>query len=146
MGSLRKNIQLTLEFLKARFLVLHFSYYTMTFLMMLSVILLSLLVVLLSTLWPGIWFVATTRVSFWTWIWPTRHWTGARSGLLFLKLAKLNLLHLTSLVTGAVDMKIDGSILEKPSFKIEGLSFSSNLNRDSCIAFIANVVSKKLGV
>ena len=28
MGSLHKNIQLMLEFLKAPFLVLHFSYYT----------------------------------------------------------------------------------------------------------------------
>ena len=38
MESLHKNIQLMLEFLKAPFLVLHFSYYTlMTFLMMLYV-------------------------------------------------------------------------------------------------------------
>ena len=51
MESLHKNIQLMLEFLKAPFLVLHFSYYTlMTFLMMLSVILLSMLMILLSTL------------------------------------------------------------------------------------------------
>ena len=40
MGSLHKNIQLMLKFLKALFWVLHFSCYTlMTFLMMLSVIL-----------------------------------------------------------------------------------------------------------
>ena len=51
MGSLHKNIQLMLEFLKAPFLVLHFSNYTlMTFLTMLSVILLSMLMILLSTL------------------------------------------------------------------------------------------------
>ena len=51
MGSLHMNIQLLLEFLKAPFLVLHFSYYTlMTFLMMLSVILLSMLMTLLFTL------------------------------------------------------------------------------------------------
>ena len=38
-GSIHKNIQLMLELLKAPFLVLHFSYYTlMTFLMMLSII------------------------------------------------------------------------------------------------------------
>ena len=50
-GSFHKNIQLMLEFLKAPFLALHFSYYIlMTFLMMLSVILLSLLMILLSTL------------------------------------------------------------------------------------------------
>ena len=51
MGSLHKNIQLMLEFLKAPFLVLHFSYYTlMTFLVMLSVILLSMLMIRLSIL------------------------------------------------------------------------------------------------
>ena len=41
MGSLHKNIQLMLEFLKGPFLVLHFSYHTlMTFLIILSVLLL----------------------------------------------------------------------------------------------------------
>ena len=51
MVSLHKNIQLMLEFLKGPFLVPHFSYYTlMTFLMMLSVIFLSMLMILLSTL------------------------------------------------------------------------------------------------
>ena len=50
-GNLHKNIQLMLVFLKGLFLALHFSYYTlMTFLMMLSVILLSMLMILLSTL------------------------------------------------------------------------------------------------
>ena len=49
--NLHKNIQLMLVFLKGFFLVLHFSYYTlMTFLMMLSVILLSMLIILLATL------------------------------------------------------------------------------------------------
>ena len=49
--NLHKNIQLMLEFLKGPFLVLHFPYYTLkTFLMMLSVILLSMLMILLSTL------------------------------------------------------------------------------------------------
>ena len=51
MESLHKNIQLMREFLKAPFLVLHFSYYIlMTFLMMLSVILPSMLMILLSVL------------------------------------------------------------------------------------------------
>ena len=51
MGSLHKNIQLMLEFLKAPFLVLHFSYYIlMTFLMMLSVILPSMLKILLNSM------------------------------------------------------------------------------------------------
>ena len=51
MESLHKNIQLMQDFLKAPFLVLHFSYYTlMTFLMMLSAILPSMLMILLSIL------------------------------------------------------------------------------------------------
>ena len=51
MGRLHKNIQLKLEFLKAPFFALHFSYNTlMQLLMILSVILLSLLMILLSTL------------------------------------------------------------------------------------------------
>ena len=51
MESLHKNIHLMLEFLKAPFLVLHFSYYTlMTFLIMLLVILLSILMILRSIL------------------------------------------------------------------------------------------------
>ena len=51
MESIYRNIQLMLEFLKALFLVLHFSYYIlMTFLMMLYVILLSMLMILLYIL------------------------------------------------------------------------------------------------
>ena len=51
MESVHKNIPLMLEFLKAPFLVLHFSYCTiMTFMKMLSVKLLSMLVILLSSL------------------------------------------------------------------------------------------------
>ena len=51
MGSLPKNIHLILEFLKALFVVLHFSYYIlMSSLMVLSVILLSVRMILVSTL------------------------------------------------------------------------------------------------
>ena len=51
MEGLHKNIQLMVEFLKAPFLGLHFSCYTlMTFLTMLSVILLSMLMILLFIL------------------------------------------------------------------------------------------------
>ena len=49
--NLDKSIQLMLEFLKALFLGLQFSYYPlMTFLVMLSVILLSMLMMVLSIL------------------------------------------------------------------------------------------------
>ena len=51
MESLHKNIKLMLEFLKAPFLVLQFSYYTlMTFLTKLFDILLSILMILLTIL------------------------------------------------------------------------------------------------
>ena len=53
MGSIHENIQLMLVFLTTKFLVypLHFSYHTsMTFLMMLSVILLSMLMLPLSNM------------------------------------------------------------------------------------------------
>ena len=51
MGSLPKNIQSMHVFLKISLLVLHISYYaSITFLMMLSVIFLSMLIMLLSTL------------------------------------------------------------------------------------------------
>ena len=49
-GIIHKNIQLMLEFLKGLFLVPHFSHYIlMTFLMMLSVILLSIVMTLLCS-------------------------------------------------------------------------------------------------
>ena len=51
MEGLHKNIQLMLEFLKSPFLVLHFSFCILiTFLMMLSAILLSMLMILISIL------------------------------------------------------------------------------------------------
>ena len=50
MGSLHKNTQLILVFLKAPFLVLHFSYHTLMTFLVISVILLTMLMMLLSTL------------------------------------------------------------------------------------------------
>ena len=93
MGNLHKNIQLMLEFLKGLFLVLHFSYYTLvTFLMMLSVILVSMLMILLSTLNVIRHLICGNNVN---WllnlnlIYETL-WTEARSGLLISMLKKLN--------------------------------------------------------
>ena len=92
-GRLHKNIQLMQEFLKAPFLVLHFSYYTlMTFLMMLSVILLSMLMILLAILRHQI---CGNNLNL---IYETL-WTGAGSGLLNSMLGKLNCFHLSSLIT-----------------------------------------------
>ena len=90
------------EFLKAPFLVLHFSYYTlMTFLMMLSVILLSMLMILHSLLSVIRHLICGNKLN---WllnlnlIYKTR-WTGVRSGLLILMLGKLSWFHLTGLIT-----------------------------------------------
>ena len=102
MESLHKNIQLMQEFLKAPFLVLHFSYYTlMTFLMMLSVILLSMLMILLSILGVIGLLICGNNLN---WllnlnlIYETR-WTGVRSGLLISMLGKLSWFRLTGLIT-----------------------------------------------
>ena len=46
---------------------------------------------------------------------------------------------------GAIDVKVDGSVLEeKSSFKMSGLSFSSKLDWGSYIVSIAKTASKKI--
>ena len=91
-----------LEFLKALFLVLCFSFYTlMTFLMMLSVILLSMLMILLSVVSVIRHLICGSKLN---WllslnlIYETL-WTGARSDLLISLLGKLNWFCLTVLIT-----------------------------------------------
>ena len=101
MESLHKNIQLMLEFLKAPFLVLHFSYYTlMTFLMMLSVILLSMLMILLSILSMNRHLICCSNLK---WLLNLNLicktlWSRVRSGLLISMLGKLNWFCLSGLV------------------------------------------------
>ena len=102
MGHLHKNTLLMLEFLKDPLLVLHFSYYTlMTFLMMLSAILLSMLMILPSTLNAIRHLICSNS---WNWllnlnlIYETL-WTRAGSGLLISVLKKLSWFHLTCLIT-----------------------------------------------
>ena len=47
--------------------------------------------------------------------------------------------------TGAIDVKIDGSVLdENSSFKMLGLTFSSKLDWGSYIISIGNTVSKRI--
>ena len=49
--------------------------------------------------------------------------------------------------TGAIDVKMDGSVLEeKTSFKMLGLTFSSRLDWGSYIVSIAKTASEKIGV
>ena len=48
--------------------------------------------------------------------------------------------------TGAIDVKMDGFVVEeKSSFKMLGLTFSSKLDWSSYIIFIAKTASKKIG-
>ena len=127
MGRLHKNIQLMLELLKAPFLVLRFSYYAlMTFLMMLSVILLSDNTTLyfkcdqVSDLWQQLELASEIESDLQT------LWTGARSGLLISVLGKL--LDWSN-NTGSIDVKVDGSVLEEiSSFQMLDLTFSSKLH------------------
>ena len=101
MASIHKNIQLMRDFLKAPLLVLHFSYYTLTFVMMLSVILVSMLMIILSILSVIRHLICGNNLN---WhlklnlIYKTL-WTGVRSDLLILKLGKLGWFLLTGLIT-----------------------------------------------
>ena len=91
-----------LELLKAPFLILNLSFYTlMTFLMMLSVILLSMLMMLPSILNLIRHLICGDNLNYLfnlNLIYETL-WTEARSGLFMSMLGKLNWFHLTSLIT-----------------------------------------------
>ena len=72
-GKSSQEYPVILEFIMAPFFFLHFScYILMTFLIILSLILL-LMILLSAHAWSGIWSVPTTRTGFWTWIWSMRH-------------------------------------------------------------------------
>ena len=124
MESLNKNIQLMREFLKAPFLVLHFSYYTlMIFLTMLSVMLLSMLMTLLSILSVIGHLICGNNL---TWllnlnlIYETLDW--GKKWLVDLNAGKTQLVPFDwSNNNGSIDVKMDGSVLEeKSSFKMLG--------------------------
>ena len=101
MASIHKNIQLMLDFLKAPLLVLHFSYYTLTFVMMLSVILVSMLMIILSILSVIKHLICGNNLN---WLLNLNLiyemlWTGVRSGLLISMLGNFNWFCLTGLIT-----------------------------------------------
>ena len=91
-----------LEFPKAAFLVLNFSYYTlMTFLMTLSKLLLSMLMILLLIL-SVIRHLMCGEILNWLLnlnLIQEMLWIGARSGLLISMLGKFSLSHLIGLIT-----------------------------------------------
>ena len=124
MESLHKNTQLMLEFLKAPFLVLHFSCYTlMTFLTMLPVILLSMLMILLcskcdqvSDLWQQLDLTSELK-SDWQ---DTVDW--GKKWLIDFNAEKFQLVSFDqSFSYGSIDVKMNGSVLEeKLNFKVLG--------------------------
>ena len=149
MESLHNNIQLMREFLKAPFLVLHFSYYTlMIFLMMLSLILLSMLMILLSILSVIMRLICGNNLN---WIlnlnliFETLDW--GKKWLVDFNAGKTQLVSFDwSNSNGSIDVKMDGSVLEeKSSFKMLGLTFSSKLDWGSYIICIGRTASKKIG-
>ena len=102
MRRLHKNTQLMLEFLKPPSLILHFSYYTpMTFLIILSVILLFIMMKPLSPL-SEIRILHLICGSNESWLLnlnlSNKTSTGVRSSLFISMLDKLTLLHLSDLI------------------------------------------------
>ena len=149
MGSLHKNIQLMLEFLKGPFLVLHFSYYAlMTFLMMLSVILLSILMMLLSTLsvishliYGNIQLASELQSD----LRGTANW--GSTWFVDFNPGKTQLVSFDqSNNTGAIDIKMDGSVLEeRSSFRCRGLLFLLNWIGTLTLSLFLKLLSRKLG-
>ena len=121
------------------FLVLHFSYYILTFIMMLSVILLSILMIRLSIL-NVIRHLIYGNNKRWLLNLNLVYeilWTEAESGLLISILENHNLFHLScSMTLGSIDVKMDGSALEK----------KSSLICWGCLFHLNSIVTVKLSV
>ena len=137
-GKSSQEYPVKLGFLKALFLVLHFS----NLLMMLSVIMLSIL--MLST--PSVnWHQLELASELESDLRDTAEWV--TKWLVDFNAGKTKLVSFDrSNTAGAIDVKMDGSILEeKTSFKMLGLTFSSKLDWGSYIVSIAKTASKKIG-
>ena len=138
-----------LEFLNTPFLLLGFSCYKlMTFLMTLSVILLSMLTILLFILSVTRHLICGNNLN---WllnlnlIYETLDW--GKKWLVDFNAGKTQLVSFDwSNNNGSIDVKMDGSVLEeKSSFKMLGLTFSSKLGWGSYIISIAKTACKKIG-
>ena len=98
-------------------------------------------------MWSVIWPVATTRISSWTWIWPTRHCgLGAGSGLLISML--VNAWRNSTSFVWPVQKHwcywFENEWLFLKVKKMLGLIFSSKLDWGSYIISIAETASKKM--
>ena len=114
-----------------------FSYYTlMTFLVMYSKCDQA------SDLWQKLELASELEFD----LWDTVDW--GRKWLVDFNAGKTQLVSFDqSKNTGAIDVKMDGSLFEeKPSFKMLGLTFSSKLHWGSYTVSITKTASKKIGV
>ena len=87
------------------------------------------------------------RIGFWTWVWSTRHYGLRQEWLVDFNAGKTQQVSFDQLNnTGAIDVKMDGSVVEeKSSFEMLGFSFSSKLYWGSYIISTAKTISKKIG-
>ena len=117
------------DFLQGPFLVLHFSYYTLMTFLTLSAILLSML------MWSGIWSVEQLEFASEpeSDLQDTVDW--GKKWLVDFNAGKTHLVSFDqSNNTGAIDVKMGGSVLEeRSSFKMLGLTFSSEFDLGSYI-------------
>ena len=144
MVSLHKNIQLMRKFLKAPFLVLHFSYY----------ILITFCGIAIyaddttpfsecnqaSDLWQQLELASGLESDLRDTVdWGKKWLVDFNAGKTLVSFDWYN-------NTGSIDVNMDGSVLgEKLSFKILGLAFSSKLDWSSYIISIAKTAFKKIG-
>ena len=146
MGNLHKNVQLMLEFLKGSFLFLHFSYYTsMTLLIMLSAVLLSVLTLLSNRKCDqasGLQKQLELAYELESGLQYTVDW-GRKCHVDF-NARKIQLVSFDGCYnTGAIDVKMNGSVLdEKSFFKMLGLTFSSKLDKDSALFLLLKLLRK----
>ena len=150
MGNLHEIIQLMLEFLKGPFLVLHFSYYTLiTFLMMLSVIFVSMLMILLSTLNVIRHLVCGNKLELTSELESDLQdiVDCGRKWLVDFNAGKIQLVSFDPSKTLVLLMWKWRGLLSrtKSSFKMLGLTFSSKLDCGSCIISVAKTASRKIG-
>ena len=141
--SLHKNIQLRMEILKAPFLVLHLSVYTlMVFLMMLSVVLISMLIIVnqkcdeASDLWKQLEQASEVESD----LQDTVNW--GKKWLVDFNAGKTQLVLFHWFYWCE-----DGWVFSwrKISFKMTGLTFSSKLDWGSYMISIAKTTSMKIG-
>ena len=141
-GILQKNIQLMLEFFKAPFLVLHFSYYVICNIAIYADdTFLCSKCRQASDLWQKLELTSELESDQEDTVdWGKKWFVDFNAGK-----TQLVSFHLSN-NTGAIDMKRDGSALEeKSSFEMLGLTFSSKLDWGSYIISIAKTAFKKIG-